>query len=102
MPRKSSAKQVGNVTAARDVILGDQINNADLSRVETLLAEAVALLRQPQSTITVGQNTGVIIVGDGNEVRLTPADLSALHTLGRGDNPRRREELYLTRFIIDE
>ncbi len=102
MPRKTTPKKFGDVDAARDVIMGDQINNADLSRVETLLAEAVALLRQPQSTITVGQNTGVLIVGDHNEVRLTPADLSALHALGRAADPARREELYLTRFILGE
>lgn len=40
-------KQLGNIRAARDVILGDQQNytSADLTRVEALLEQILARLR---------------------------------------------------------
>ena len=41
MPRQSgsSTREFGDVRAGRDVIMGDQVNQADLGRVEALLAE---------------------------------------------------------------
>lgn len=50
MPRKPKATQVRDIRAERDVILGDQYNLADLTRVEALLEQIVALLRQPQTS----------------------------------------------------
>jgi formylglycine-generating enzyme required for sulfatase activity len=109
MPRQSSSStgEFGDVRAGRDVIMGDQVNQVDLRRVEALLAEIVDLLRQPQPSLRVERdaNHSVIIVGGaGNEVCFTPADMCLLGALQRArqDDPRGREEIYLTRFVLGE
>jgi hypothetical protein len=91
----------------RDVIMGDQVNLADLTRVESLLEQIVARLRQPQSSVRMerGVSGSVIIVGGaGNDVRFAPADMSLLGALQRAkqNDPRCREEIYLTRYILGE
>ena len=124
-------KNVRDVRADRDVIVGDQINvhSADLTRVESLLVEIVALLRQPQATVRVEREAdqSVIVVGAGSEaqriaaaqggiaiaggihagrdvtmeVRFAPTDLSVLGALQKQAHPRRREEIYLARFVLN-
>ncbi len=72
--RKSPSRRVRDVKASRDAIVGDQYHysTADLTRVESLLDQIVALLRQPQATLRVERDTlargSVIIVGGaGND-----------------------------------
>ncbi|MCP4542443.1 MAG: SUMF1/EgtB/PvdO family nonheme iron enzyme [Chloroflexi bacterium] len=98
--------KTGDIRAARDVIMGDQINRADLTRVETLLDQIVALLRQPQAAVRVERdaNRPIIVVDPGSDapVRFAPADLTALGAIQREAAPRRREEIYLARFILSQ
>ncbi|MBM3131291.1 MAG: hypothetical protein FJ009_22040, partial [Chloroflexi bacterium] len=107
MPRKPSLpKRLRDVAAQRDVIVGDQHNytTADLTRVETQLDQIIALLRH-DATVRVERaaRASVIVVGDANDaVRFAPGDMSALGQLQRTDDPRRREEIYLARFVLTE
>ena len=58
------------VTAARDVIMGDQINQVDLSQLEASFKDVVALLKQLNNTISVGRDVtnSIIVAGDNNQV----------------------------------
>lgn len=107
MPRKPNPpKRLRDITAKRDVVVGDQYNytTADLTRVETQLDQIIALLRD-HATVRVERaaRDAVIVVGEGNQVvRFAPGDMSALGWLQRAGEPRRREEIYLARFILSE
>jgi hypothetical protein len=98
---------ISNIRAARDVIVGDQKNyysDADLSRVEALLAQIVALLREPHATIRVEgdvRDSVIVVGGSSNTVSFAPRDLPLLRALPTTD-ARRREEIYLTELILDE
>jgi formylglycine-generating enzyme required for sulfatase activity len=104
MPRKPKTTQVRNVHAARDVILGDQYNVADLKRVESLLEQMLELLRQPQASVRIERDVSgsVIIIGRGNTVRFNEDDIGLLGKLQKAPeaDAHRREEIYLTRFIM--
>ncbi|MBM3131321.1 MAG: NACHT domain-containing protein, partial [Chloroflexi bacterium] len=107
MPRKPNPpKRVRDITAQRDVVMRDQHNytTADLTRVESQLDQIIALLRH-DATVRVERaaRASVIVVGDANDaVRFAPGDMSALGQLQRTDDPRRREEIYLARFVLTE
>jgi formylglycine-generating enzyme required for sulfatase activity len=97
----------GDINADRDVIMGDQYNLADLAQVETILGEIVALLREPGTRLEVGQRDrqrrAAILLHDteGTTVQLPPELISRLGQLQREADLARREEIYLTRFILD-
>ena len=99
-------KQPTDLHAARDVILGNQTNylNADLSRLEALLGQIIALLRQPGTNIQIGGDLhdSVLVVGNDNQVEINRAAFGALGKLQQGADARRREEIYLTRFVLVE
>ncbi|MEA3350206.1 MAG: SUMF1/EgtB/PvdO family nonheme iron enzyme, partial [Chloroflexota bacterium] len=97
----------GGVHADRDVIMGDQYNLDDLSQVEILLTEIVALLREPETRLEVSQRDrqrrAAILLHDseGKTVKLPPQLISRLGQLQREVDLTRKEETYLTRFILD-
>lgn len=102
MPKQ---KSVRDINAQRDVVMGNQYNySADLTRVESLLDQIIALLRDPHVRIEVGGDLrdSILVVGDGNQVSLTKADLGLFAKLQTDGSAARREEIYLTRFILDE
>jgi len=84
--------------------MGDPYDQADLTRVESLLEQMLELLRQPQAGVRIERDVSgsVIIVGSGNEVRFNEGDIGLLGKLQRAPeaDARRREEIYLTRFIL--
>jgi formylglycine-generating enzyme required for sulfatase activity len=103
-------RKLRDVRAQRDVIMGDQVNQIDLARVEALLDQIVGLLQQPQASVRV-ERDGIAIAGgvhaEGNvtvhnEVHLTPADLGLFGALQQGADPGRREQIYLTRFVLQQ
>jgi len=103
MPRKPT--QIHDINADRDVIMGDQVNySADLSRVESLLDKIIALLRQPQARVEVGgdMRDTILVIGDGNQISLSKSDVGLFAKLQAQADPLRREEIYLTRLILDE
>lgn len=102
---KNKSHPIHDLHAARDVIMGDQHNhNADLTRLEALLAQIIALLRQSGTAIQVGGEVrdSILLVGDGNSIQLSRGDLDHLGRLQTGAGPTRREEIYLARFIVGE
>jgi formylglycine-generating enzyme required for sulfatase activity len=103
MPKKPT--RVKDVNAQRDVVMGNQINySADLTRVESLLDQIIALLRDPRARVEVGGDVrgSILVVGDGNQVSLTRQDVGLFAKLQTDGSAARREEIYLTRFILDE
>lgn len=91
------------VTAARDVIMGDQINQVDLSQLEASFKDVVALLKQLNNTISVGRDVtnSIIVAGDNNQViPLTSEQVDSFRRLQHNADPQRREELYLSHFIL--
>lgn len=106
MPRQSKQpKRVGTITSQRDVVF-EQYNytSADLTRVEALLDQILALLRQRAAVrVERAAREPVIVVGAAElAVRFAPGDLGALGLLQRTPDPRRREEIYLARFVLSE
>jgi formylglycine-generating enzyme required for sulfatase activity len=108
MPRKPTLpKRRRDVVAKRDVIVGDQINQystADLTRVESLVARIVSLLRamsKPVLHVEGDVRDSVIIVGSHNAVHFASRDLPLLRALS-ATTPQRREEIYLTELILKE
>jgi formylglycine-generating enzyme required for sulfatase activity len=98
---------VKDIHAARDVVMGDQYNQAaaDLSRLEARLDQIIALLRQSATRIEMdGQvRDSIVIAGDDNTViTLSKSDLALFGKLQSGAAPARREEIYLTHFILGE
>ena len=87
--------------------MGDQYNLADLSQVETLLDQIVTLLREPETRLEVGQRDrqrrAAILLhsAQGPTVQLPPELISRLGQLQREADLTCREEIYLTRFILD-
>jgi formylglycine-generating enzyme required for sulfatase activity len=103
-------RNVRDVRAQRDVSNGNQVNVANLTRVKALLDQIVGLLQQPQASVRV-ERDGIAIAGgvhaEGdvtvhNEVHLTPADLGLFGALQQGADPGRREQIYLTRFVLQQ
>ncbi len=107
------ATVTGEVNAARDVVLGDQINYQDTAQVEALLGQIVELLRaqttalrvepgqtRRDSIIVITGDGNTVVQGDANEVRVSSETVRALARL-RPAAAAQREELYLTRFILD-
>ena len=97
--------KANDINAARDVIMGDQINTmADLSRLEMLLEQIIALLRQPGASIQIGNDVkdSVLVVGDNNRLEISRSSFGELGRLQAGADAKRREEIYLTRFILVE
>ncbi len=97
----------GNIQATRDVILGDQHVRADLDRVETLLAQILEFLRQPETRIQVAedrraqQKSIFLFPSDQEPIEVTREFLSSLGQLQKDASPQRKEEIYLTRFSLD-
>ncbi|MGQ0602952.1 MAG: SUMF1/EgtB/PvdO family nonheme iron enzyme [Anaerolineales bacterium] len=77
-------------------------NATDVARLETLLAQILAALRQPRTQITVGNISGSgIAIGTGASAAIVhPSELEALRSLAVDGNARRKEEIYLTWFIL--
>ena len=99
-------KQPTDLHAARDVILNNQTNylNADLSRLETLLGQIIALLRQPGTSIEIGGDLrdSVLVVGSDNQVQFSRADLEGLNQWQAGANATRCQQIYLANYILEE
>lgn len=75
----------------------------DPARLEALFEQILEALRQPRTTITVGNisgSTGIAIGTEASALVVSPQDVSALPSLAAHGDPRRREEIYLTRFIL--
>ena len=94
-----------DINAARDVIMGNQYNQAtaDLTRLESQLEQIITLLRQTATRIVIdGQvQDSIVIAGDNNTViSLSKSDLDLFGKLQIGATPARREEIYLTQFIL--
>ena len=107
MPQKNDIN--GGVHAQRDVILGDQYNLSDLSQVEALLEQIVALLRKPETSLDVsgrdrlGREAIILHLPEGGDVSLPPHFISQLGQLQReADTTAQREQIYLTRFVLDQ
>lgn len=100
---KKKPTKVKDVNAQRDVVMGNQYNySADLTRVESLLDQIVALLRDPNTRVEGDLHESILVVGDGNQVSLTKQDVGLFAKLQTDGSAARREEIYLTRFILDE
>jgi hypothetical protein len=80
----------------------------DLARLESLLAQILERLRQPQPAVRVEGDVRAggsvfILAGQGSgEVRITREEADQLGLLQRADDPNRREEIYLARFFLSE
>jgi formylglycine-generating enzyme required for sulfatase activity len=106
MPRSAKPpKRIGSIISQRDVIL-EQYNytSADLTRVEAQLEQILALLRENAAVrVERAGREPTILIGEADAgVRFAPRDLGTLGLLQRTDDPRRREEIYLARFVLAE
>jgi len=75
------------------------------SRLEALFQQILEALRQPRTTITVGNisgSSGIAIGAGASALSVSAADVSALRTLAVHGDARRKEEVYLTRFILGQ
>ena len=102
MPKQ---KSVRDINAQRDVVMGNQYNySADLTRVESLLDQIIALLRDSHVRIEVGGDLrdSILVVGGGNQVSLTKQDVGLFAKLQATANPAKREEIYLARLVLKE
>jgi len=103
MPKKPT--QINDINAERDVVMGNQINHfADLSHVESQLEQMIALLRQPHTRVEVSGDVRdtILVIGDGNQISLSKNDVALFAKLQANASPSKREEIYLTRLILDE
>jgi formylglycine-generating enzyme required for sulfatase activity len=92
--------------------MSDPINAAELSRLNSKVDQILNHLRQPRPEIYVGGDMvgrdkltaggHIVIAAAGSQVTINAPDLMALGALQREADLRRREEIYLIRFICDE
>jgi len=96
--------KIGDIEAARDVIMGDQTNvTADLTRLEDRLEQIITLLRQPGTSIQINGDVSdaVVLIGGGNSLQISKAELEGLSALQSSANSNgRREQIYLTSLLL--
>jgi formylglycine-generating enzyme required for sulfatase activity len=103
MPKKPT--KINDITAERDVVMGDQHNYyADLSHLEKMFVEIIAVLRESQPRVEVRGdiNDSFLIIGDSNTITLSRENADLFAKLQINADPARREEIYLTSFIFEE
>ena len=81
---------------------------ANRARLESLLEQILERLRalelgvRIEGDIRAGGSVYILSGRDGSEVRVTEDDVMQLNLLQRAADPRRREEIYLARFFLEE
>jgi formylglycine-generating enzyme required for sulfatase activity len=103
--RKTSTTTPGDVYAARDVIIGDQINVMPAEQIEALLRRVIDLLKEQNAWLMPERHAKTLeplmgIAGSSDALSVSTALLNRLSTLPR--DPLHREHIYLMRFTLGE
>jgi len=103
------SKNINDVNAGRDVVMGNQTNNnyynsEDLARMTKSLQEMVELLRESQSRIQLGgdMKDSVIVQGEHNSVSILRGDVNLIRVLQSRAAPEEREKYYLAHLLCSE
>lgn len=109
-PRDSPKTIQGGVHAGQDIVFGDQHthhHHADLSHIEATLDSILDLLRKADTSLRVlyrerGKPFISLTGTDGKTIEVPPEFAGALGEIQRSSIPKRREEIYLARFTLDQ
>lgn len=106
MPRESKQRktEIQTINAERDVILGDQITNIDLTRVEALLAQIVRALQDVNVHLASEMDAQAyavhLITTSGATLRVTRQEVALLGGALGQIHPDKRDAVYLIRRVL--